>query len=157
MGLFTKQPKFKGIPVIAFATEEERLEAATDTFLWIKDYLMSYSLNNDEKTIREITSYFNSIPKDMKKLGMSEYQWMDFNRMLFWFVYDVSITPKNKYYTEINQRIVARMLQEKHYSNEPVLHKDLVESDIDREFVKEVIKEFEYQKTLCFNYWKYYE
>ncbi|MBR0295130.1 MAG: hypothetical protein IJQ67_04415 [Bacilli bacterium] len=160
MGLFSRKPKlakFKGKALIAFNSEEERMEAAIDTFLWIKDYLESYSLNNDGTAIKDITAYFDSIPKEMKKLGMSDYQWKDFNRMLFWLVYDVSITPKNKYFTELNQRVVARMLQEKHYISEPVVHKDLIESEVDRDFIRDVIAAFDYQKTLCFNYWKFYE
>lgn len=157
MGLFSKKPKFRGTPLIAFASEEDRLEAAVDTFLWIKDYLEAFSLKNDGKTIREIASRFNDIPKDMKKLGMDNYQWMDFNRMLFWLVYDVSITPRNQYFEELNQRIIARMLQERRYPSENVVCKRLKESTLDREFAKEVIQAFEYQKSLCFNYWKYYE
>ena len=156
MGLFSKKPTFKGTAIIAFDSEEDRMTASVETFIWIKDYLNSYSLNNDGKTIREITEYFSVIPNEMKKLGMAEYQWNDFNRMLFWLVYDVATTPKDKYFTELNQRVVARILQEKHYPGEVVYHKKLSESSLDKDFVREVISAFEYEKTLCFNYWKYY-
>ena len=45
MGLFSRKPKlakFKGKALIAFNSEEERMEAAIDTFLWIKDYRNMY-------------------------------------------------------------------------------------------------------------------
>ena len=156
MGLFSGKPKFKGTPVIAFASEEDRLEAAVDTFLWIKEYLESVSSNSDGRTIREITSRFDNIPKDMKKLGMSEYQWLDFNRMMFWFVYDVSTAQKENYFKELNQRVIMRMLEEKRYSSENVSYDRLKKSELDKGFVREVIEAYEFQKSLCFNYWKYY-
>lgn len=156
MGLFNGKPKFKGTPIIAFASEEDRLDAAVDTFLWIKDYLETVSSNSEGKTIRDIASHFDSVPKDMKKIGMSEYQWMDFNRMMFWFVYDVSITRKEDYFKEVNQRVIMRMLEEKRYSSEEVLCDRLKKSELDKSFVREVIEAYEFQKSLCFNYWKYY-
>ena len=156
MDLFSGKPKFKGTPIIAFASEEERLEAAVDTFLWIKEYLETVSSNSDGRTIREIASRFDNIPKDMKKLGMSEYQWMDFNRMMFWFAYDVSTAQKDNYFKELNQRVIMRMLEEKRYSSEIVSYDRLKKSELDKGFVREVIEAYEFQKSLCFNYWKYY-
>lgn len=81
---------------------------------------------------------------------------MDFNRMMFWFVYDVSITHKEDYFKEVNHRAIMRMLKEKRYSNEEVLCDRLKKTELDKAFIREVIEAYEFQKSLCFNYWKYY-
>lgn len=36
MSLFSGKPKFKGTPIIAFASEKDRLDAAVDTFFELK-------------------------------------------------------------------------------------------------------------------------
>lgn len=159
MGLFNRKPKkakFKGTPLIAFNNEKERMEAAIDTFLWIRDYLETSSLDQDKKTVREIVSYFYEIPKDMRRLGMTDYQWKDFNNMLFWLVYVTSTSTKEFFFSELNQRVMARMLEGRFYGSEPIEYQKLKNNTLDKEYAKEVISAFEYEKTLCFNYWKYY-
>ena len=157
MGLFDKKPKFRGTSVLSFKDEEERINAAIDTFLWIKDYLVSYSLKQDKTKIKTIASYFYEIPKEMRRTGMSDYQWMDFNNMLFWLVYVTATCTKAFFFSELNQRVMARMLQGRYYSDEPVEYKKMEDITVDREYAREVIKAYDYQTSLCFNYWKYYE
>ena len=160
MGLFTRKPKkatFKGTALIAFNSEKERMDAAVDTFLWIRDYLEASSLEQDKRVVREIASYFYEIPKDMRRLGMTDYQWKDFNNMLFWLVYVASTSSKEFFFGELNQRVMARMLEGRFYGDEPIEHQKIKSNSVDKEYVREVIAAFEYEKTLCFNYWKYYK
>ena len=160
MCIFNKKPKgatYKGNIITTFSNEDDKTEAAVDTFLWLRDYLLKKSAENDKILIKEVAQYFQAIPKEMKSLGMSPYQWLDFNNMLFFLVNVVCTSTKLFFFGELNQRVMARMIAGRFYGDDPVEHKKLVETQVDRGYIKEVIEAYDYSNTLCFNYWKYYE
>ena len=153
MSEFNKRLKFKGLPYIAFKNDQEKLESAVETFFWIRDYLEAYSQENDGRTIRQIASAFDEMPEPIINLKtVSEFQWMDINRVNFWLVYVLTtIELSNSLIDDI-----TRIVREKSYSNEVVIHEKLTKTRINGNYVKSVIKLLDLTTSLCINFWKYY-
>ena len=99
-----KRGKFKGYPCFAFKNENDKITAAADSFLYIKEYLEGFTERYGDCTIEEATRFFSKLPKLAKQIGMSELEWIETNGTLFWLVYYISTNYTTEFPTDENQK-----------------------------------------------------